>query len=412
LSSGRLVFLYFYADWCHFCRLEKAIIDELESIYSGKVVFIRINEARNKLALEEFGVTGFPTMFLVYGKRGSVYLYRDFRGFKDKASLESAIAKMVGGDFHVEDQGGNSQCYNSIGGLFSHESCNFWDCVSACKDKKEATLDELFRELVEAVTGCLDPSIVTDVYSCGKAIITNEVDDWIGCASSLLPLSKSVSCTYSISHALADLFGAKQWGECLGECAADPSSYGQVCQPGEQTAACASVSGFIKMQECSSDCEWTYVPGSVRSCGIGEECVTTANGAECRDEDDYDPPDPFLPPPHPPNPPGFDQPDENYDVSTLWLSAPYTFSEVTSDEEKKPKIAVLNRGYPLIENGLASFLSYLGFYVRLLSLSYLEVINPTEYPVLVIPSGVFSLYMVQGGLDPTSKGMSTAVERS
>ena len=430
LSSGRLVFLYFYADWCHFCKLEKAIIDELEDIYSERVVFIRINEARNKLALEEFGVTGFPTMFLVYGKRGSVYLYLDFRGFKDQASLESAISKIVGGVFHVEDLDGNGWCSSSIGGLFSHESCSFWDCIDACTDKKETNWEDIVKELFWTAIGCLDPSIITNIAGCVKAgletagvleeELAGEINDYISCAFNLYDAAKELAkkvpsklgCAYDIGHFLADLLGAQQLGECLGECAADPSSYGQVCQPGEQTAACASVSGFIKTQECSSDCEWVYVPGSVRSCGTGQDCVQTASGAECRDheeEDDEDIDDPDKPPDKPPTDPGGDHPDDNYDVSTLWTTETkyaYTSGSIT-DDYSGPKIAVLNRGSP------TWLMFYLGLIWRgtvskpppppwrmpptMVSIDLLEDLSPKMFPVLVVSSG--GLY----GLDASQK---------
>ena len=58
LSSGKLVFLYFYAEWCYFCKQEKPILDELEAIYSDNLIFIQLDEAKNPEAMDEFGVQG------------------------------------------------------------------------------------------------------------------------------------------------------------------------------------------------------------------------------------------------------------------------------------------------------------------------------------------------------------------
>jgi thioredoxin 1 len=64
------VFVFFYADWCHFCQQQKPIIDELEQEYDDKIAFIRVNAEENRQASNEFGVTGFPAMFLIMLRGG------------------------------------------------------------------------------------------------------------------------------------------------------------------------------------------------------------------------------------------------------------------------------------------------------------------------------------------------------
>jgi len=51
LYTGRPAFLFFYADWCHFCTLEKPILDALEPAYATELVVLRVNEARNPAAI-------------------------------------------------------------------------------------------------------------------------------------------------------------------------------------------------------------------------------------------------------------------------------------------------------------------------------------------------------------------------
>jgi len=52
LSAHYFAFVFFYADWCHFCSVEKPIISELKQLYSDHIVFIFVNEAINAGSLE------------------------------------------------------------------------------------------------------------------------------------------------------------------------------------------------------------------------------------------------------------------------------------------------------------------------------------------------------------------------
>ncbi|MBC8521985.1 MAG: thioredoxin family protein, partial [Methanomicrobia archaeon] len=99
LLNTKPVFLFFYADWCHFCQQQKSIIDELEQEYADKIAFIRVNAEENSQAVDEFGVTGFPAMFLIVNKDEEGYVYQEFEGFTQKEALEESF------DFVVENGG-------------------------------------------------------------------------------------------------------------------------------------------------------------------------------------------------------------------------------------------------------------------------------------------------------------------
>ena len=63
LAAGRLVFLFFYADWCYYCQLEQPIIDALETAYADRVLFIRLTEIKD-------GASFLPVnQILTYGLR-------------------------------------------------------------------------------------------------------------------------------------------------------------------------------------------------------------------------------------------------------------------------------------------------------------------------------------------------------
>jgi len=95
LGSGKLVFLYFYKEGCYACRLQKPLIEELEREYSDEIVFIHVNGLENRKAMAEFGVRGFPTMFLISGRNEEGYEYVDFEGYTEMSMLKSNIENLV-----------------------------------------------------------------------------------------------------------------------------------------------------------------------------------------------------------------------------------------------------------------------------------------------------------------------------
>lgn len=137
LSLNHSAFLFFYADWCHFCSLEKPIVSELEGQYAGKIIFIHLNEAKNTEALNEFSVQGFPSMFLIYGKNEAGYLYTFFNGYKEKSYLQNALDNIIAGRYHSEDWVSVADEETGGSGSFSHHSCSVANCLKNCiKEKK------------------------------------------------------------------------------------------------------------------------------------------------------------------------------------------------------------------------------------------------------------------------------------
>jgi len=95
LDSGKLVFLYFYKEGCYACRLQKPTIEQLELEYSDNIVFVHVNGLENRRAMAEFGVRGFPTMFLISGRNEEGYEYVDFEGYTEMSMLKSNIENLV-----------------------------------------------------------------------------------------------------------------------------------------------------------------------------------------------------------------------------------------------------------------------------------------------------------------------------
>ncbi|UCE13464.1 MAG: hypothetical protein JSV04_14935 [Candidatus Heimdallarchaeota archaeon] len=83
------VFVLFYATWCNFCNKQKPLIMELEEEYSHKIGFIYVNGDENLQMMLDFGVTGYPTMFLIEDKTSEGYIHRVFRGLNEKSLFQS-----------------------------------------------------------------------------------------------------------------------------------------------------------------------------------------------------------------------------------------------------------------------------------------------------------------------------------
>ncbi|MFC1864997.1 thrombospondin type 3 repeat-containing protein [Chloroflexota bacterium] len=98
LESNKPVFVLFYADWCGYCQKQKPILDMLEPEYSGDITFMRVNVDENRQAMQEFGVTGFPSMFLITDtdSTGS-FIQQKFTGFTDEAKLKASLSQTISG---------------------------------------------------------------------------------------------------------------------------------------------------------------------------------------------------------------------------------------------------------------------------------------------------------------------------
>ena len=93
--DGTPVFLFFYADWCHYCQEEKPVIDELEKEYGNRISFIRINSQDNQPLMEEWNISTIPTMILNSGT-DTEGEYRRFAGFTGKDILSDSLEAMLG----------------------------------------------------------------------------------------------------------------------------------------------------------------------------------------------------------------------------------------------------------------------------------------------------------------------------
>lgn len=63
----------FYVDWCGYCKRFAPVLDSVRKEYSSKYTFVYVNVEENsetRALAQNFGISGYPSLFLVNPKTG------------------------------------------------------------------------------------------------------------------------------------------------------------------------------------------------------------------------------------------------------------------------------------------------------------------------------------------------------
>ncbi len=89
ISSGGLVAVDCWADWCGPCRMLAQVIEQLAKEYAGRVTFAKLNVDDNPATAARFRVTSIPTLLVFKASR----LVDTIIGAVPKAQIESTLRR-------------------------------------------------------------------------------------------------------------------------------------------------------------------------------------------------------------------------------------------------------------------------------------------------------------------------------
>ena len=94
LKSDIPVLVDFWAEWCGPCKALSPVIDELATVYLGKIKVGKVNTDTNREVSVRFSVSAIPTVMLF--KSGEIV--ERFVGLRSKRDLQAVLDNVVGQD--------------------------------------------------------------------------------------------------------------------------------------------------------------------------------------------------------------------------------------------------------------------------------------------------------------------------
>lgn len=91
----RLVFLYGYVPWCHFCQRMQSTLNDpnVVSILSTRFVPIKINLEQETAIADQYDINAYPTIVIIDGNRNVV---EKFSGYMSADSLAAKLNSISG----------------------------------------------------------------------------------------------------------------------------------------------------------------------------------------------------------------------------------------------------------------------------------------------------------------------------
>lgn len=91
-EADKPIVVDFWASWCVPCRITKPILEKLAGEYSDRVEFLPINADDSRAVLEQFRVSGIPTVLTLRGEK----LVGRVTGAQNEASYRAMFEALAG----------------------------------------------------------------------------------------------------------------------------------------------------------------------------------------------------------------------------------------------------------------------------------------------------------------------------
>ncbi len=91
IQAAEPVLVDFWAEWCRPCLELAPIIDDLASVYNGKVKVGKVDTDSNREISMRFQITAIPTVILFQGGK----IKKKFVGLTSKKQFQTALDELV-----------------------------------------------------------------------------------------------------------------------------------------------------------------------------------------------------------------------------------------------------------------------------------------------------------------------------
>ncbi|AAK79514.1 thioredoxin 1 [Clostridium acetobutylicum] len=90
-NSKKVVVVDFWATWCEPCKMIAPILEEIAGELKESLEIIKINDDKNREAVDKYGISNIPTMLIF--KNGE--LQESLTGFNPKNKLKEVFSKYI-----------------------------------------------------------------------------------------------------------------------------------------------------------------------------------------------------------------------------------------------------------------------------------------------------------------------------
>ena len=91
ITDGGISIVNFYVSWSFYSRIQKLFLEKFKSVIGDNVKIYNVNADDNKMLIEKYAVTSYPTILIFKNGENVSHL----TGLQDNFSLFEAVKKFI-----------------------------------------------------------------------------------------------------------------------------------------------------------------------------------------------------------------------------------------------------------------------------------------------------------------------------